>query len=479
MKRKKRILALFVVLTLLFSIGSTGVSAFDGHMLPQEEIEITFNEADVISINASELILQTQLEDARFDFEGEIVSTPSLGTLRDESAAVMSRAVGISPMSVTQRLQGFITTPTQFQFVPFSLGPNEVVQLTLETPPVATIDYHLHLYTFNPNTGVIGNLVAFSELATFINSGMGLPTGTVAEAIGFRHPGPGVGNYVAIIFSERGSSTVHPFTLTVSFDHFANWDQFETNDSPFTATTLPSLGPGGFTINGMNLNVPNDQDWILFNNTTGLSQITLQSNLGHAAAVYTAVGRQMRRAQGSIQDGVSTFNLAPGANYIRIFSTSNSPSRANHTINMDLNLPPTNAANINVTLYGDEAARRVNYNNGLGTMFRYSNHLRPWVELTDNNGRPVGKAEVRLTIRSAADPYFVQTFYTMTDVHGVARFDVSPHVGGVAFTATIGEHPHFFRHFVDIENLEFSVVARPSITWNENVFRLVSSIHLW
>lgn len=346
MEKRRKLLALFMALMLVFGVGSVGVYAFDGYApQPQAEISTVFEEAELTMLTSeSDLFLQAQRNTSMFNFEGKVLTDMSMSMSGFDRALEtgMDSDMGtfsISPAntSFTQRLQGFLATPTQFQFVPFSLWPNEVVQLTLETPPVSTIDYHLHLYTFNPNTGAVGNLVAFSELATFINTGVNGQVGTVPEAIAFRHTGVGAGNYVALIFSERGSSTVHPFTLTVSFDHVSSIDSFELNDS----------------------------------------------------------------------------------------------------------------------------------------------RLQPRVQVTDSSGRPVYGAEVVLEMRSMADPYLVQSFAVRTRADGWAHFDVSPTIGGVAFTAIIGElHPHFFRHYVDVERLDFWVSGNTRVRDDMLVYRLIRSSHI-
>lgn len=301
------------------------------------------------------------------------------------------------------------------------------------------------------------------------------------ESIGYKRTEAGSQQYAIFVYAKTGGSSTESFTLTVSLDLASNLDSYEINDSPYSPSQITITKD--YQIIEANLNVVNDQDWFMWQNTSGFDKLSISVNQGYQVEVYHVENsNQMVLNNYDIQNGIRVFD-ASGLNYIRIFSEKSESdfSYASYTASFHPHRSVAMATQIEVSLDGDQGDNSYVTYYGI-TLFRYKDTLFPTIKVKDSNGNPIEGATVTLTLASSfwseASGNQIQKFFSPpTGSDGETVLTASPPATLGTF-AVLLEGAKTFMHYVDIDALVFTVDGS-SASFSTQVYRLAYSEYLY
>lgn len=463
---KKRMVSMLCIVAILMSLCSVNVLAATSSENLQALETVTLmqvNEPEHLSLSDAEPIIQ-------------------------QTAVVQTANITDTTTIIPEVYTDFLTEDGMAKYVEFTLDANHSVQLTLNCPNNANIDYDLALYTVDDDENI--TYVAGSSLTTYINGSHG----TVAESCGYINAGSAQQTLAVFVSSSVGYSNTEPFTLVLCRDAATDLDVLEINDSAYTPSSLP-LGTAGWTLNSVNLNVPNDQDWILCD-TTGFESLTATITQNYTVDVYTVGGNgnQLQLCASTVSGDVETFDVSEGYCYIRVGNAldigSDSFSAEPYSLTVRANpLPatPVGPYQLLVSMNGDQGTKLVNYGAyaaGFPSLMRYTNTLSPTITVLDANGEVVPGVTVTALLYSSAwseasgllPQIFVAT--TATNENGQVTMTISPQATGGTWSILLDDGPHVYRHHIDIDTVFFYVEGLEDLTEGIDVYRLAYSEYI-
>lgn len=424
--------------------------------------------------------------------EPEYLSLSDAEPMGQQAAVVQAASITNTATITPEVYTDYLTEEGMAKYVEFTLDANHSVQLTLNCPNNANIDYDLALYTVDNDENI--TYVAGSSLTTYINGSYG----TVAESCGYINSSSAQQTLAVFVSSTAGYSNTEPFSLVLCRDAAADLDVLEINDSAYTPSSLP-LGTAGWTLSSVNLNVPNDQDWILCD-TTGFESLTTTIAQNYTVDVYSigGNGNQLQLCTSTVAGNAETFDVPEGYCYIRIGNaldiSSDSFSTEPYSLTVQANPIPTTPVGpyqFEVEWDGDQGKDSfvnygpyVDYAEGFDRKFRYRDTLRPTVEVTDANGNAVVGVTVQVILHSSfwseASGYQYQYFTATdtTDAEGRVTIEITPQTTAGTWSILLDDGPHVYRHHVDIDTLIFYVEGTTYMSDVVDVYRLAYSEYI-
>lgn len=224
-------------------------------------------------------------------------------------------------------IQAFIYQAGGFRYYVTEVFANEILNVQLDTPNSAAIDYDLAVYLILGNSLIpIGS----STLSTFINGSHG----TLSESVGWANRTGATQNVVVFVDSYRGASNTLPFTLHFGFNTgFGNYEA-DSLSIPFIFD-MPPVGYIGH-ISSRALNTRADNDWFRFNvpanrnfDSVILGLDDLSRSLGHVVELYTVQNNQARKVNINAE-GVAY--VTTGTHFIRVHTNQQPLSGQNYTL---------------------------------------------------------------------------------------------------------------------------------------------------
>lgn len=420
--------------------------------------------------------------------EPEHLSLSDAEPMLQQTAVAQTANITDTTTIIPEVYTDFLTEEGMAKYVEFTLDANHSVQLTLNCPNNANIDYDLALYTVDDNENI--TYVAGSSLTTYINGSHG----TVAESCGYINTSSAQQTLAVFVSSSVGYSNTEPFTLVLCRDAATDLDVLEINDSAYTPSSLP-LGTAGWTLSSVNLNVPNDQDWILCD-TTGFESLTTTITQNYTVDVYTVGGNgnQLQLCSSTVSGDAETFDVPEGYCYIRVGNAldigSASFSTEPYSLTVQANPIPTTPVGpyqLLVSMNGDQGTNLVHYGayaTGFPSLMRYTNTLNPTIRVVDANGNAVSGVRVKALLASSfwseASGLQIQEFAatSVTDGDGRVTMTISPQATAGTYSILLDDGPHVYRHHVDIDTLIFYVEGTNYTSNTVQVYRLAYSEYI-
>lgn len=463
---KKRIMSMLCVVVMLMSLCSVSAMAVT-------------NTGEMETTQPAQLLQMEQPDSLSFaDAEPMVQQNAGVQTTN------LTDTLTITPEVFTD----FLTEEGMAKYVLFTLDAGQSVQLTLNCPNDANIDYDLVLYAVDD----AGNttFAAGSALTTYINGS----NGTVSESCGYINSSTAQQTLAVYAYSTAGYSNTQPFTLILCRDAASDLDALEINDSPYSPSSVP-LSAAGWNMTSVNLNVPNDQDWLLCD-TTGYEEVTATIPQNCTVDMYsiTGNGNQMQLCPATVSGSNKTFEVPEGYCYIRIGNAldigSDDFSTAPYTLHVEatpIPTTPTGPFQFTVEMNGDQGQNSyvnygpyVDYAEGFDRKFRYRDTISPTVTVRDANGNLVEGVTVRVVLVSSfwseASGNQVQYYSSAqpTGADGSTVITISPPATAGTYSILLDDGPHVYRHHVDIDLLYFYVEGMDG-AYAEYVYRLAYS----
>ncbi len=413
MSKKTLALLLATTMTLSFSVSGEALAATGENSteISSDELEVKFLD----SFEDAEVELEVKQAEELEDYNGlEKRAIPEISLLEANMIGEVcsSRAEGVNPMSsdqsVTVSLTGTISSENEIGYVPVTLAPGDILQVTLEVPNNASLDYDLHLFTIENQE--IGEHVKSSTLSTYINTYPDNTSKSVDEGIAYINNDSSAHTYAVVVMSAKGYSATESYKLTVSVDEKGYYDASEPNESPFDVKLVTS----GTKVVGNNLNVSNDQDWYVIESTEVGKMGFRVSESSYDVDVYLAVDTSM---QLMLPDSNGVYTLGEAHYYIKVYNKNSDFVSKDYTLEIEE--------------YGTVVARmRVGFDSDMGFNgkdYRFYQILLPAAQVFDKDGRPVVSAPVTLWWRSGGRKtenggYETKEQTILTDPSGFVQF---------------------------------------------------------
>jgi len=329
-------------------------------------------------------------------------------------------------------VQGHFTQAGQDRPYQLDLFPGEMIQIQMDLPNSANIDYDLYLYR------LVGNNLVFvggSAFRTLING----TNGTMPEYTGwFNNTGT---TQRMVIFTEsfRGGSSTMPYTLHFGIN--SRRDSFEV-DAPFSSIVpVPQITANqSISIDVRQFNTRVDNDWYSFTSPAGVNQVqfildSTSRNRGHRVELYTMSNNQARRVN---MDSQGVASVVPGTTYIvRAYTNLQPISGTNYTLEITPVLASL-ATSATIT-------QRVNFNSPVLRQFGELREVQGGRGVAIHgrataNGSPASNATVTVGVWNPAwggmnDQFATGSQQVQTDVNGnfIATFAVPSCMGLYSF----------------------------------------------
>jgi hypothetical protein len=357
----------------------------------------------------------------------------------------------ISPTSIGngfyQVLSDFLTFEGENKFIfPIPVQPGEVLNIQLDVPNSANIDYDAYLFEVD----ALGNmtLVDFSEYSTFING----THGTLSEAVGAFNVSNTTKNYAFFVQSFIGASSTQPFTIHVGIRANAyGFDQFESDENSRQAIPFTLSQSGATLINVRSANTMCDNDWYTFTTPSNLRFNTARffldstsNSANYRVEVYTRTNSNQMIRQAANNNG--RVSLASNTTYfIRVTSTgASSLTGADYVLTISPDFVPdqviiTNFAGGEWVAYNGVPGYRVNGNSTITVQ-----------GVVGQNGFVLPNATVTVTVvndswSAPSQRYRVETVTTNSN----GQFSVDLHLEHSTgrFSAIVGSARPFVHYF--------------------------------
>jgi hypothetical protein len=233
------------------------------------------------------------------------------------------QSVSTSAAAETTTYTGYIQEEgTSATLYPVYVQPGHILQVQMDNPASAQLDYDLYLYEFDMSTGNLNpNPIDYSIYGTYlINDGNGART--LSENVGTKNSTSSAKAYLIEAYGKVGGSINEPFILTVSTS--STYDAYETDENALHAYPL-TVAVGGSTLATRSINSEIDQDWYKItvpeSRNYDAMRITLDqasTTNGYKAELYGALSNNRMALMPVVNGNVS---LGTGTYYLKVYTT--------------------------------------------------------------------------------------------------------------------------------------------------------------
>jgi len=484
----KKTLSIVIVMNLIFSF------AFGLHASANNDVE-TGGPPDAL---ASEQVVQPS---------GEIISeltqaTTDLDTskLKEHQVKLPANLKSASTTSEMHKQQGLLSAPqsvnataaaetttytgyieqegTSTYLYPIYVQSGHILQVQMDNPASAQLDYDLYLYEFDMATGDLNPTpIDYSIYGTYLNN-YANGSGTLSENVGTKNSTSGAKAYFIEAYGKVGGSISEPFTLTVSTS--STYDTYETDENALRAYPF-TVAVGGSTLASRSINSEIDQDWYKITVPESRNYDAMHINLdqasagnGYKAELYGALSNNRMALIPSTTGNVS---LGTGTYYLRVYTTS-TYSDNNYSLHLQ---PVLRADKVVITGYNSNGGSNDYPTYAYGRYYRITgtSFTVTGVAATSDN-YAVANAEVEVIWEndywSEGSNNRYRSAKVMTNSSGqfTATLSLPPSTGSISqyLPGAIG-----FTHYYDICGVLARVTSRPSANDTDIVYHFAYSIY--
>ncbi|WP_434748709.1 hypothetical protein [Paenibacillus amylolyticus] len=367
---------------------------------------------------------------------------------------------------------------TSSYLYPVYAQPGHILQVQMDNPASAQLDYDLYLYEFNMSTGEVNPTpIDYSIYGTYLNT-YGNQSRTLSENVGTKNTTSGAKAYLIEVYGKVGASINEAFTLTVSTS--STYDAFETDENALRAYPL-TVAAGGSTLASRSLNSEIDQDWYKItvpeSRNYDAMRITLDQAStanGYKAELYGALSNNRMTLMPTTSGNVS---LGTGTYYLKVYTT-NTYSDNNYSLHLQ---PVLRADKVVITGYNSNGGPNDYPSYAYGRYYRITGNsfTVTGVAATSDN-YAVANAEVEVIWANDAwsdsSNNRYRTAKVMTNSSGqfTATLSLPPSAGSLSqyLPGAIS-----FTHYYDLCAVLARVTSRPSVNTTDIVYHFAYSIY--
>ncbi|QWU16218.1 hypothetical protein SAMN04487895_11459 [Paenibacillus sophorae] len=402
------------------------------------------------------------------------------------TASKMQKGLIAAPQSIsstataaTYTYTGYIQQESTSSYLyPIYVQPGSILQVQMDSPASAQLDYDLYLYEFDMSTGELNpNPIDYSIYGTYLNNYEN-GSGTLAENVGTRNSTAGSKAYLIEAYGAVGGSINDPFYLTVSTS--STYDAYETDENalhayPFTVAT------GGSTLASRSINSEVDQDWYTITVPESRNYDAMHIDLdqaslgnGYKAELYSALSNNRMALTPSENGNVS---LGTGTYYLRVYTT-NAYSDNNYSLHLQ---PVLRADKLVITGYNSNGGPNDYPSYAYGRYYRITGNsfTVTGVAATSDN-YAVANAEVEVIWENdnwsegSNNRYRSGKVWTNSSGEFSITLSLPPSTGSISqyLPGAIS-----FTHYYDICGVLARVTDRPSVNDTDIVYHFAYSIY--
>ncbi|MRN51475.1 hypothetical protein [Paenibacillus monticola] len=337
----KKKLSIIIVMNLVLSL-AFGLNAFAADDMAESEATTDTHATEQVLQPSGEVISELTKAAPEMDSsklkQHQVKASANLksaSTASKTQKGLIAAPQSISATAETYTYTGYIQQEgTSSYLYPIYVQPGSILQVQMDSPASAQLDYDLYLYEFDMSTGELNpNPIDYSIYGTYLNN-YGNGPETLAENVGTRNVTAGSKAYLIEAYGAVGASINDPFYFTVSTS--STYDAFETDENalhayPFTVAT------GGSTVVSRSINSEVDQDWYKITVPESRNYDAMHIDLdqasvgnGNKAELYGALSNN-RMALIPSQNG--NVSLGTGTYYLRVYTT-NAYSDTNYSLHL-------------------------------------------------------------------------------------------------------------------------------------------------
>lgn len=484
----KKMLSMVIVMNLFFSFAS-GLHASANNDSETEGSPDALVTEQVIQ-PTGEIISEltqapTDLDSSRLK-KHPVKAPPNLKSASESSEMQKQQGLLSAPQSVNATTTAETTTYTGYieqqgtstYLYPIYVQPGHILQVQMDNPASAQLDYDLYLYEYDMSTGELNPTpIDYSIYGTYLNN---YENGykTLSENVGTKNSTSGAKAYFIEAYGKVGGSISEAFTLTVSTS--STYDAYEIDENALRAYPF-TVAVGGSTLASRSINSEIDQDWYTItvpeSRNYDAMHITLdQASVGNGykAELYGALSNNRMVLMPSTNGNAS---LGTGTYYLRVY-TANTYSDNNYSLHLR---PVLRAENVVITGYNSNGGPSDYPTYSYGRYYRItgSSFTMTGVAATSDN-YAVANTEVEVTwvneYWSEGSNNRYRTAKVMTDSSGhfTATFSLPPSTGGISqyLPGAIS-----FTHYYDICGVLARVTSHPSASDTDIVYHFAYSIY--
>lgn len=405
------------------------------------------------------------------------LKTASLASKAQKGLNVAEQSVSVT--AATYTYSGYITQEGSSAYLyPIYVQPGSILQVQLNSPASAALDYDLYLYEFDMTTGNLNPTpIDYSIYGTYLNNDGSGPK-TLSEHVGTKNATATPKAYLVEVYGTVGASINDPFYLTVSTS--STYDAYETDENalhayPFTVAT------GGSTLVSRSINSEVDQDWYKITvpesrNYDALSIDLDQASVGNGykAELYGALSNNQMKLFPSTNGRVS---LGTGTYYLRVYTT-NTYSDTNYSLHLQ---PVLRADKLIITGYNSDSGPNDYPSYAYGRYYRIkgTNFTVKGVVATSDN-YAVANADVQVFwendnwSEASGNRYRSGTVRTNSSGEFSITLSIPPSTGSISqfLPGAIS-----FTHYYDLCGVLAKVADRPSANATDIVYHFAYSVY--
>ncbi|MCZ1265691.1 hypothetical protein [Paenibacillus tundrae] len=483
----KKTLSMVVVMNLFLSF-AFGFQAFADDGMVESGVHPDANVAEQV-LQPSEEMISTLTKDVSELDSSKLKNHRVKVPVNLESATASSelqKGLISAPQSIiatataeTNTYTGYIQQEGTSSFLyPIYVQPGSILQVQMDNPASAQLDYDLYLYEFDMSTGDLNPTpIDYSIYGTYLNN-YGNGSRTLSENVGTKNSTASSKAYLIEAYGAVGGSINEAFTLTVSTS--STYDSYETDENalhayPFTVAT------GGSTLSSRSINSEVDQDWYKITVPESRNYDAMHIDLdqasvgnGYKAELYGALSNNRMALMPSTNGNVS---LGTGTYYLRVYTASNY-SDNNYSLHLQ---PVLRADKVVITGYNSNGGPNDYPTYAYGRYYRITgtSFTVTGVAATSDN-YAVANAEVEVLwendywTEGSNNRYRSAKVMTNSSGQFTATLSLPPSTGSISqyLPGAIS-----FTHYYDICGVLAKVTNRPSANDTDIVYHFAYSIY--
>ncbi|WP_091001393.1 hypothetical protein [Paenibacillus sp. OK003] len=483
----KKTLSMVVVMNLFLSF-AFGFQAFADDDMAESGVHPDAHVAEQVLQPTGEMISELTKDASELD-SSKLKKHRVKASVNLESATASSelqKGLISAPQSViatataeTNTYTGYIQQEGTSSFLyPIYVQPGSILQVQMDNPASAQLDYDLYLYEFDMSTGELNPTpIDYSIYGTYLNN-YGNGSRTLSENVGTKNSTASSKAYFIEVYGAVGGSINEPFTLTVSTS--STYDAYETDENALHAYPF-TVAAGGSTLSSRSINSEVDQDWYKITVPESRNYDAMRIDLdqasvgnGYKAELYGALSNNRMVFIPSTNGNVS---LGTGTYYLKVYTTS-SYSDNNYSLHLQ---PVLRADKVVITGYNSNGGSNDYPTYAYGRYYRITgtSFTVTGVAATSDN-YAVANAEVEVLWEndywSEGSNNRYRSAKVMTNSSGqfTATLSLPPSTGSISqyLPGAIS-----FTHYYDICGVLAKVTSRPSANDTDIVYHFAYSIY--
>lgn len=483
----KKKLSIVITLNLVLSL-AFGLNVFSDSAKASSEVHPGALAAEQVLQPGQEII--SELSPAASEMElsklraHEAQTHESLKLARSASSKQQELLGAAQPFNITATAATYTYTGyiqqegTSSYLYPVYVQPGSILQVQMDAPASAQLDYDLYLYEFNMSTGEVNpNPIDYSIYGTYLNNtSNGIRT--LSENVGTRNNTGGAKAYLIEVYGAVGASINEPFHLTVSTS--STYDAFETDENAFKAYPF-TVATGGSTLSSRSIHSEIDQDWYKITVPESRNYDAMRIELdqgstsnGYRAELYSVLSNNRMALLPSTNGNVS---LATGTYYLRVYTTG-TYSDTNYSLTLR---PVLRADKLIITGYNSNGGPNDYPSYAYGKHYRITgNSFTVTGVAATSDHYAVANAEIEVTwvndywSEGSNNRYRTAKAWTNSSGQFSVTLSLPPSTGSISQYLP---GPISFTHYYDLCGVLAKVTSRPSVNATDVLYHFAYSIY--